>query len=130
MVDDLKIRKYITFSEPVERVEDIYNSLDICVHSALGVEPFGRVIVEAMAMELTVISTNVGGPKEIISDGEDGYLIVQGDPKILADKIIYLIENPEVRRKIGKNASITVKNRFDIKITTKKIEMLYNAEVI
>ena len=79
-----------------------------------------------MATGLPVISTNIGGPKEIIIDGQDGYLLPPGNPKILAAKILYLIKNPKMRHQVGKNALMTVRDRFDIKITNKKIVDLYD----
>ena len=127
LTDDLKIIDYITFSNAVEKIEDVYKNLDILTFTTLEREFFGRVIIEAMATGLPVISTNIGGPKEIITDGYDGFLIPPGDSKILTEKIIYLIENPDIRHQIGRNALETVKKRFDIKFTTQQIETLYNA---
>ncbi len=43
-------------------------------------EPFGRALIEAMALGVPVLATNVGGPPEIIEDGREGYLLAPGDP--------------------------------------------------
>lgn len=127
LADDLKIKDYISFSGAIDKVEDVYKNLDILIFTTLEREFFGRVIIEAMATGLPVISTNIGGPKEIITDGHNGFLIPPGDSEILAEKIIYLIENPDIRHQIGRNALETVKKRFDIKFTTQQIETLYNS---
>ena len=130
LAHELRIEKYIIFFEAIENVEEIFSKFDIFVHTSIEPEPFGRVIIEAMAMGLPVISTNIGGPKEIIKDGYDGYLLPPDDSKILAEKIIYLIDNPEIRYQIGRNALMTAKNRFDIAKTTKNIEDLYSSVIL
>lgn len=68
-------------------------------------EGFGLVIVEAMAVGLPVISYACPcGPKDIISDGKDGFLIPVNDEKALAEKICYLMEHVEIRKEMGKAA--------------------------
>ena len=127
LAHELQIEKYIKFLDVVQNIEEIFCKFNIFVHTSIKPEPFGRVIIEAMAMGLPVISTNIGGPKEIIRDGYDGFLLPPGDSIVLAEKVIYLIDNPEIRYQVGRKALITVKEHFDIKKTTKKIEDLYNS---
>ncbi len=68
-------------------------------------EAFGNVIVEAQSCGLPVISfDSPTGPKEIINDKIDGFIIPIYDIKKMADKIIYLIENPEIKNKMGQHA--------------------------
>lgn len=75
-------------------------------------EGLGRVLIEAMACGKPVIGTNVGGIPELIKDGENGFLISPNEPYILADRIIYLIQNPDIAIKMGANGKKLVYDIF------------------
>ena len=71
-------------------------------------EPFGLVMPEAMSCGLPVVSFDCPyGPAEIITDGEDGFLIKNRDIHAFADKVCQLIENPPLRKEMGKQAIIS-----------------------
>jgi Glycosyltransferase len=79
-------------------------------------EPLGVVYMEAMAMEVPTIGTNAGGVSEIISDGHDGLLVRPGDDTALKEALERLIENPELRLKLGRNGRRTIVQHFDSRI--------------
>ena len=62
-------------------------------------EPFGRTIVEAMAIGTPVIATSVGGPAEIVEDGVSGRLVPPRDPAALAAAALELLASPELRER-------------------------------
>ena len=62
------------------------------------------VIVEAMAAGLPVITTDQGCIKESVIDNENGFITLKRDPDSIAEKIIYLIQRPEVRKKMGQKS--------------------------
>lgn len=64
-------------------------------------EPFGRTIIEGMAMAVPVIATNVGGPNEIIDDGVDGLLLSPKTPDRWADAAVKLLSDGARRRSMG-----------------------------
>ncbi len=99
--------------------------LDVVVHASIKPEPFGRVIIEGMAIGKPVIATNIGAPQEIIRDGINGYLVPPGDPQAMADRIIELLKNRQNREWIGMEAIKTVKNKYTIEIHSRKIEQIY-----
>lgn len=77
-------------------------------------EGFGMVITEAMSCGVPPVSFDCPcGPKDIISDGEDGLIVKNGNIDDLADKICYLIENDYIRKEMGKKAIVNVQ-RFDM----------------
>jgi glycosyltransferase involved in cell wall biosynthesis len=88
---------------------------DIFIHPTLN-DCFPLAILEAMQYGLPVISTFEGGIPDIVSENETGYLVKKQDVKELADKLQYLIENPDVRRKMGIAAKIKFEELFRIDI--------------
>ncbi len=73
-------------------------------------EPFGLVLPEAMSCGLPVVSFDCDyGPREIITDGVDGYLVPLGNVEMFADRICQLIEDPQLRHKMGNNGILSSK---------------------
>jgi glycosyltransferase involved in cell wall biosynthesis len=66
-------------------------------------ESFGLVALEAMASEVPVIATRVGGIPEVVSDGEDGYLFEVGDTEGMAEAAFSLLCDSGLRSKMGKS---------------------------
>lgn len=60
------------------------------------VEPFGRVILEAMACSTPILATSTGGPVDLVKDGENGFLFPARDPNALAQKLRSVIEQPSI----------------------------------
>src|ERR1700747_2260768 len=67
-------------------------------------ESFGLVALEAMACEVPVIATPVGGIPEVVHDGIDGFLYDVGDVQAMADGCLSILNNPQVRDNLGKAA--------------------------
>nr|VFJ68940.1 MAG: D-inositol-3-phosphate glycosyltransferase [Candidatus Kentron sp. DK] len=88
-----------------------YQEADVFV-CASPYEPFGLVILEAMAAGTPVIATRHGGPANIIEDGVDGYLVDPNDTSDFADKLIRLLTDDDARRAMGEKARQTVKARY------------------
>ena len=82
------------------------------------------VIVEAMAAGLPIVSTDQGAITESVKDKINGFIIDKKDPKQLAEKIIFLIENPELRNKMGKESRRLYLENFT---EAKMIERFTNA---
>lgn len=112
-IDSLGISSTCLLEPTVPNIMDKYCESSIFVLSS-RYEGFGMVIIEAMACGVPPISfTCPCGPKDIIDDGIDGLLVENGDIEGLAEKICYLIEHEDARKKMGEQARINVE-RFKI----------------
>jgi glycosyltransferase involved in cell wall biosynthesis len=120
----LRIDQNVIFTGYQEDVPKILSIFDIKVLPSLT-EGFGLVIVEAMAMGKPIIATNVGGTKEILKDGETGLLVPSKDPKILSEKIIYLLSNEGEAKRLGMKAKEESK-KYDINLYVRRLEEQYS----
>jgi glycosyltransferase involved in cell wall biosynthesis len=89
--------------EPAEAMR----SLAIGVHASTEPEPFGMVIVEAMACEKVVVASQAGGAAELFTDGENALGHVPGDAASLARQIRKLVLDPALRLRLGRAARQT-----------------------
>jgi len=81
-------------------VPEWMQAMDVIVHAS-DREPFGIVVVEAMALGKPVIATKPGGPEEIIEDKKSGLLIPFNDPHALAEAVLFYLQHPGVAREMG-----------------------------
>lgn len=110
---------------PAPDIEQKYCDSSIFVLSSKN-EGFGMVIIEAMACGVPPVSYDCPcGPKDIITDQEDGLLVENGNISMLAEKIIYLIENDDIRKEMGRLARIK-SQQFLIDNIGKKWDELFN----
>jgi glycosyltransferase involved in cell wall biosynthesis len=86
-------------------------------------EPFGLVALESMACGTPVLAVNEGGYKETVVDGKTGYLLPR-DPKAFAEKISFLIKNPEVLKKMSIASRQQVLKKWRWEYHTKKLERI------
>ena len=84
-------------------VPEWMQAMDVIVHAS-DREPFGIVVVEAMALGKPVIATKPGGPEEIIEDKKSGLLIPFNDPHALAEAVLFYLQHPGVAREMGETA--------------------------
>ena len=92
-------------------IRDLYAQTDVWLLTSRS-EGFGLPLLEAMACRCPVIATRCGGPADLIEDGLNGYLVPVNDPKALADRIVHLLSNPDVWRRMSAAAS-AFSRRFD-----------------
>ena len=89
-------------------------------------ETFGMTVLEAYACGKPVIASDVGGLKELIVDGETGFLFEAGNFKQMAEKIVYLLNNSDKAVEIGRKARILVEEKYSIDKVVDMIERLYS----
>jgi glycosyltransferase involved in cell wall biosynthesis len=88
-------------------------AMDVFVHTA-DFEGMPNAVMEAMAMGLAVVASNVDGNRELIRNGVSGYLVAPGDVSGFAEQIQHLLDNPNCARQIGEEAHREILERFSI----------------
>jgi glycosyltransferase involved in cell wall biosynthesis len=88
-------------------------------------EGLPNVLLEAYALGKPVVATKVGGNPEIVLDGETGFLVSVQDTGKLAERILELAQEPNLRKEMGKKGCKYIKENFNFDIQTKKLKKLY-----
>ncbi len=115
----------ITFLGNCTNVPAVLAAFDIFAYPTLG-DSFGFVNAEAMAMGKPVISTRVGAVPELVRDGETGFLIEPQDAWGLAQCICYLLNEPEIGRRMGSQGRQLIETKFDLKQEVTAMADLYH----
>ena len=98
---------------PYQEVQSYMQKAQVCVFPTFA-ETQGMVTIEAMAMKKPVVNSDIGWSKELIVDGESGYLVHPKNHKVFAEKINALLSDVELCHQIGSNARTRVEDVFDI----------------
>ena len=125
LVKELDLEKYMRFigKVPNEEVPEYMAASDVFVLPSLS-ESFGIVNLEAMASGLPIVATDVRGLPEIIKDGENGFLVEPKNPEQIAEKVLLLLEDGELRERISNNNREEVK-KYSWKSVVEKLEKVY-----
>jgi glycosyltransferase involved in cell wall biosynthesis len=103
---------------------DTISAIDCLVHPALD-EPFGRVIMEAMALKKPVIAMDSNGPKEIITHEEDGLLVEPEATDGLAHAMLRVINETDLRAHLSNHSRLAVEQKFQVLDHAQKICDIY-----
>ena len=123
--EELGIRDRIEFKGWIKDLNAIYEGLDIVALTSLN-EGTPVSLIEALAAGKPVVATNVGGVKDIVKDGVNGYLVESGNVEKFAKRLMELISDSEKRRTFGLNARDMAHERFTKERLIKDTEKLYN----
>lgn len=124
LVKSKGIESYVIFMGVRNDIPQICSSIDILIHLP-DYETFGIVLTEAMAMRKPVIARNIGGIPEVVEDGKTGILINNLDSKNVSSNIIKLINDKELRMKLGINSLERVRKYFTIDKTIDNLVEIY-----
>lgn len=127
MLDDYQIdRNRCSLNGRVSDVQSEFARSSLAVCSS-RFEGFGLAIVEAMACGLPVVSFDCPwGPRSIITDGEDGVLVGNGNVKLFAEAMARLMNDVEVRKNMGKRAAVNVQ-RFSMEAVARQWKNLFDS---
>jgi len=121
---DLGIEKHVTFAPPLSNIVDLYRSFDIVVVPTrrCGV---GLTVLEAMAMAKPVVASAVGEILHLVKDGQTGFVVPEGDAGEIADRIIQLLQDPELGSRLGQAARESVEELYSLAPMVGATESLY-----
>jgi L-malate glycosyltransferase len=123
-----QLEPHVRFLGDRDDVPEVLATCDVLLAPSWE-EPFGRSIVEAMAMGVPVVATSVGGPAEIIRDGVDGLLVPPRRPERWAEAVERLVVSPATRREMGREARSRTVERFGVPEHVASVLAVYDAVV-
>jgi glycosyltransferase involved in cell wall biosynthesis len=122
----LGVRSNIIFTGyyPDKKLPKLYQAADIFAFSTFY-EHHPFAVLEALSSQLPVVTTNVGGIPETITDGKNGLMCQPFNPAEFSDRILYLLEHSQAAKEMAFQARKTIEERFDWRIIVKKVIQVY-----
>ena len=121
MAIELNIQDQVEFLGYRKDIPEIMSLCDLIVVPSLR-EPFGRVVIEAMACGTPVVASKVGGMKEIFEDGKGGLYCEVNSVKSLTEKVLYFFQHPDWWQDQKRIAYVFCMSKYKQEVHTKKIE--------
>jgi glycosyltransferase involved in cell wall biosynthesis len=122
---ELGMAERVHFTGHREDVLAVMHGCDVICHCSLEPEPFGMVVIEAMAIGKPVLASRAGGPEEIVEHGRSGILVDPGDEQALAGEIAALLADPARRRALGDAGRDRARRAFSSEVTGERLAGLY-----
>lgn len=113
---------------PYNEISHYFQKAHVCVFPTFA-ETQGMVAIEAMAMQKAVVNSNIGWAKELLVDGESGYLVHPSDHDLFASRIVELLTNAEKTSSIGLNARQHAERFFDSSKLAKRNIEFYKSQI-
>jgi glycosyltransferase involved in cell wall biosynthesis len=120
-VNRLELQNRVRFLGFQNEIIPLMHACDLVTHTSIAPEPFGRVVVEAMLCGKPVIASGMGGVKELIESGTNGWLVPPGDPQQLAATIAHCRNHPEQTEAIAQMGHQQANQRFQVHHTNQQI---------
>ncbi|HFK1789146.1 glycosyltransferase family 4 protein [Bacillus pacificus] len=120
-------RGIITYHGPTKDVSSFLRKSRVFIFPSFYREGVPRAVLEAMSMGRPIITTDSPGCRETVKDGINGFLVEPRNPRVLAEKICWMIENPDVVVKMSSESRKIVEEKFDInKVNQIIISTIFN----
>lgn len=126
LAESLGIASDVRFAGVTDSVIDILSSADVFLLPS-ELESFGLAALEAMACEAPVVTTNVGGLREVVEDGASGYLLPIGDVDAMAERTLEILANPELRKQMGRHARKIAAEKFSPRVALNSYLEVYDS---
>jgi len=123
-VKELGLSNQVIFTGFYPDLIYLLSNVEIVVIPSLYEAP-SAVAMEAMAMKRPVVASNVGGIPEVVVDKETGFLVEPKNPEAIAEKVIFLLKNPQIVKEMGERGHLRVKENFTQEKLALEYEKLY-----
>jgi glycosyltransferase involved in cell wall biosynthesis len=127
LAHSLGVQDQVVFTGELTDPRPAYAAMDIFVLPSAQPEPFGGVVMEAMAYQLPVIGTALGGTIDQIEEGKTGFLVPPSNPDVLALKIKTLLHLKSLRNSMGHAGRQRVQTHFSMDAFFQKLTALYES---
>jgi glycosyltransferase involved in cell wall biosynthesis len=126
LVADAGLKDSVAWLGEREDVPEIVRALDVLLLPSWE-EPFGRAVLEALALEVPVVATAVGGPCEVIEDGREGYLVAPREPHAWADAVARVLASPDRGAAMGRAGRRRVEREFTFSQQARRLLEIYRS---
>jgi len=127
IIQEAGIEANVRFTGYQDRVPDFVNMMSVVIHASIDPEPFGMVVLEAMAMRKPVVGSAAGGVVEMVVEGVTGYTFPPGDSSVLASRVMELLNDPTKAATMGEAGHRRVIEDFRLDQYAEAIEACYDA---
>ncbi|WP_338776765.1 N-acetyl-alpha-D-glucosaminyl L-malate synthase BshA [Metabacillus sp. FJAT-52054] len=124
LVHSMGLREKVLFLGKQENLDELYSISDIKLLMSEK-ESFGLVLLEAMACGVPCIGTNIGGIPEVISDGENGFIVEVGDIEKAAEKAVALLSSQDLHSRFSEQAMTAARENFKTEQIVEQYEDIY-----
>jgi len=125
LIEEYNLQQRFILRGFIDDVETFYHGLDIYINTSLH-EGFPMSLLEAMACGLPIVAPKVGGIREMINDGDEGYLVEGRNPKEYSDKCMELIKNKQLIQRMGAASREKINNEYSMDSMANNYYRLYN----
>lgn len=125
LVRERDLQQHVIFAGYQPNPADYMNAMDVVVHASTLPEPFGRVLIEAMALGKPLVASRDGAVTEIVAEEASGLTFAPGDDADLANQMYRLLTDTNFAATVGENARRRVSEKFDIRRNVEKTQALY-----
>lgn len=114
LVAEMGLESRVTFLGFQESMTEVLSGLAVLLHTAIRPEPFGRVVVESMAVGTPVVGPSQGGVPEILEPGRTGWLVPPGRPEGYVRALEELLREPQLGTRFSENGRLACEERFSM----------------
>ena len=122
---ELGLSDQVVFSSFRQDMPAVMSALDVLVLASTSPEPFGRVLIEAMAAAKPVVATDSGAVREIVEDRVHGLLVPPGDVQALAGAMVHILTHRDLAAAMGRKGQARVREHFSVQQYVEGVQVVY-----